>query len=87
METSFTVKQADRHIHELRRARQGWVKILEESNYASTEALENLLRISQKIEALKGIFPGEFWTREPSLDETESRSRSWTPFVSAKDDV
>lgn len=78
-------RDADLHIHELRKARVSWVKILEESNYASTQALEALQNISVKIETIKSLFPGDFAFREPTLEEIEGRSQKWTMFVSEKD--
>lgn len=76
----INIIQVDSHIHELRKARNGWIKKLEASNYASTEALEYILKINHKIEALKSLFPLEF-SSEPTVQEIEDRSKRWTRFV------
>ena len=72
---------ADKHIHALRKARVGWVRKLEESNYANTEALEYLLTINHKIDAIKSLYGMEFSFNEPTLEEIEEREKRWTTFV------
>lgn len=78
---TLTIQQVDRHIHELRRARVGWVEILQRSNYAHVEALTMLASISNQIASLKGLFSREFEYSEPSLETITARSASWTRFV------
>lgn len=65
-----SLNQVKAHIRELRKAKAGWVEILQMSNYHNVEALQGLTNVVNKIEVLKSLFPGELlFAPEPSMED------------------
>lgn len=77
--------QVHRHIHEIRKARAGWVERASRSNWADAEALQMLANIARQIDTLKHLLPvGEYSPLEPSLGEVAERNARWTHPVKPK---